>query len=582
MLRTEKNCFILAIGLFLINLVFFSILITTLLFVINVSISWLNIILALICSSVSCVILLDMRSKKASILIPILTGLFILASIIVVCSVSYDPSWDGNTYHKIITGSLNWGWNPIHETYDEFRMYSFLRECPSNWVQPYPKGAEIWAACIYSVVGNIEAGKSFNLVSMAAVFCISYALLCETKRLKPWQTGLCAVFCVLNPVTIVQSLTYYNDGFLGCMLLLCLEALCYITFFEKGRYSKLCFWLVFVSINIGFNLKFSAVAFFAILCISFFLYWIVLYSKRGFISNKKTIINHFIFFVFTVFFGIGITGMTSYIKNIIYYHNPLYPLVGEGSIDIINGGGGLPLAAAGKSNISQFIGSLFSKSIISPTLDHYEWKIPFTFDVNEFLEMMVPDTRTGGWGPLFSGILLMSLGIVLFCVIVDKSFSQRFKQVTGILFAALIVGVIFIPGLSWARYSPFLFWIPVGAMIYLFLYMNHRRTPSQIPHLIAGMLAALLCVNLLSSIMINMKRLIVDYRSTCQQLENFREVTESRDVVVGFVGNENFAGKVFTLYDMGITNFEFGTVDPETALWLFSTSSPIGYEIIEE
>jgi len=568
------------LGTFILSLFFFSIASTTVLFVMGIQISRINLFIAVACSVVI-TFLLSGRSAKTAVTVSLI-GILLLGITIFLCSRVYDMSYDGNTYHKGITGALKNGWNPLHETFYDFAEdIPFLAVKDDIWYDAYPKGTEIWAACIYIITNNIETGKCFNILSIIALFCICYTVLLQTGLFNKIQSFLAAFFCSIHPLSLAQVTSYYIDGFLWEMLLLCMVSLLYLTFFENGKYHKRCVYLTFISISIGIGIKFSALIFFAILCLCFFGYWVVQKCREaGWRAGKKWIRDRFLLFASAVVCGTVFLGSTSYVINILRHGNPLYTMIGEDSEEMIIS----QVADVYKdmSHLTRFIVSLFSRTNNSGKTDYIQWKIPFTYNGDEVYQAQKFDTRIAGWGILFSGILLCSLVIIWIARtrLKDKK-SKTLSQVVDLatlLLAALFFSICFVPGMFWARYCGALFYIPVAALLYLFAFSNQNKPAMALPSVMIGVL----CTTLFLNVVPNVAKNYSDYKKYNKfhtQLVDLKKFSDSRSepVTVGY-GEACFEGRFFALYDMEITNFVFGAVDPESDYGtLFDVSTEIWY-----
>lgn len=576
-------------GIFLVSLFFFTLLESTLFFLIGIPIGKLHLVGAILCSGIVCYFASGCSLKKSMWVVLLGTGILVFA-VFLSCYV-YDGSYDGNTYHKAITGTLKWGWNPLRETFYDFAAdYPFLVPAISTWYDAYPKMTEIWAACVYILTENIEAGKCFNLLITVAAFFISYEILSQTGRYSVLQSRLCVCLCVINPVVLTQMTTYYVDGFLWQVFLICLVALLYLTFFEDGIYRKHCLYLVFVSVGIGLNIKFSALIYFGLLCGSFFCYWV--YNRlreEGWIQGKKQIGKQFCFLAGSAVFGTGICGMTSYGINILRHKNPVYTMIGEGSTELITAQ--LPAYCKDMSNVTRFVSSLFSELNNDVRLDYIQWKVPFSCCAGEITEAMGNDTRVAGWGIFFSGIFLISVIVICWYLIRKKQERKSPELIRFMLlfFGVYAVSICVVPGLSWARYNGPLFYIPVIALLFLFDLYNQRDLiggkQSDKNYFVlsviwtAGILIYMLFLNLVPGV----RRIVFDF---CQydkiqgELLVFQDLTEQSDqeIVIGHV-YDYFEGRVFTLYDMGITNFRYDEIDKERQVEILFGDIGLCYQV---
>ena len=544
-----------ALGVFLLNLLFFPLLITTLAFILGAGVTVLGVFIAL-AAAAAFAYCLSGRNTRQTVRVS-LTGIAMAAACIVLCALCFDWSYDGNAYHKAIVGLLRDGWNPLEESFYSFAAdYGFLKNESATWFDSYPKAAEIWGACVYSLTGNIESGKAFNLISLLSLFFLCMAFLGEGTGLKSWQRALCAGALVLNPVSVSQCLTFYVDSFLWMMILLFLTALLYLTLREKGKYGKLCRYLIFVSISIGLNVKFSGLIFFGIPGIAFFLYWsISALRSEGRPQAKRLIGERFLLFAGSVLFALLFIGCDSYVTNTIRYHNPLYTMIGEDSTELILSQ--LPPALAGLSNTERFFASLFSRVSNSMSLASVQWKLPFSV-YREELNAYV-DTRIGGWGIFFSGILLLSLAVLAAAAVKHRREERKALEAGALLLAVALLQIVAVPGMFWARYFMGLAFVPPVAMALLFAAANRRGAGKKSGILPALLLAGLLCLNLAMPVLRDGYELYNSFQ-TRKQLAQFSVLCEERTVTLGY---SPFYGQFFNLRDKGIQNYRMGEVGAE-------------------
>lgn len=555
----KRNTY-LRLGTFLINIMFFSCVITASLFLVRISITVVNLILALICSVLADYILFDKQWKKS--LFVALVSMIIFIGIIFVVMHSFDYSWDGNTYHKTMTGFMKNGWNPLSMTFYDYAdaHYQTCSILTQTWLDAYPKGSEMFAACIYAVTGNIETGKCFNLLACIALFFVSYGLLDEMIGLKKWQTMLCSLLCVLHPVAFSQFFTYYIDGFLWQIFLLCIFCLVYLTLFKGKKLTTYCYYMLFVSIVIGLNLKFSSLLYFGLPCIVFFIYWCISVKSKRPTMHKKFVLKCFVVLVISVIVGTCYVGSTSYIINIIRHRNPVYTMIGEGSTDLVTVQ--LPLVYQDMSNVMRFLGSLFSKTNGSKAIEQIEWKIPFTVHSGEFVAAQSCDVRTAGWGIFFSGVFLISMVVILLALARHGKTHKLMRNVIYLLLGTMFLSILVVPGLNWARYFGALFYVPVMAMVYLFSLYN--KSKNKLYSMLSFCLFVLLIADMVPNATLAYKTVMIDYKMICQELEDFRDIAKDNEVTIGYSSRGRFSGRFFTLDDYGIENYQFEEQIDET------------------
>ncbi len=566
----------LMIGFFLLNIIFLPIMISTIFFIMHVSVQNWVFPLSVVLSGGITYFMFDRDNKRT--IISVLCGILCLAFALLICAKTYDFSWDGNTYHKNMIGLLKYGWNPLYETfYDYAKEFPFMEVATETWHDAYPKATEIWAATVYTVFENIEIGKAFNLLGMISLIFICWAFLFEMKVLKYWQSFICALVFSINVVSLIQIFTYYNDGFLWEMILLFLISLLYLTFCESGRCKKIVYYFIFLSINIGFNVKFSSVIFFGILGFTFFFFWLIEkwhreeWKKAIFLVSEK-----FFILASSVISGFALIGSTSYVVNIIRHKNPFYTMIGEDSTEMITAN----LSAVYKplSNISRFICSLFSKTGNWPST--IEWKLPFTFYKAEVLQSQIFDIRIGGWGIFFSGIFLISVAYILFYFLKNRKEEKRLFYITLILTLVTVICIIAIPGLVWARYFVGLFYIPAIAI--MLLYKNINRDTAHISQhsIILGILCTLIFLNNIPPITRDFD-IMKETKPIKTKLETLKYVSELGEIHMDYTyPTHNFSGRFFNIIDEGISDFKYGQVDTDNADLLFHPQYELPYSYI--
>lgn len=165
-----------------------------------------------------------------------------------------------------------------------------------------------------------------------------------------------------------------------------------------------------------------------------------------------------------VLFSVCLVGYSPYITNIIDDGNPLYPLYGKGSVDIMTNN--QPKSFAEMNSIEKLTISLFSKvDNININVDREpELKIPFTVTAEEIQQCSV-DTRISGYGPWFSGILLITR-FVLFIKFIVSLKEKKLQNVyfVGFMFLCVIL-MLFFTGNWWARYSLYQYFLVVGVFL---------------------------------------------------------------------------------------------------------------------
>lgn len=553
----ESVPILILVGVFMIGVCFSAIFLTSIMFIAGIPITLFHLPLACLLSIVICFFLSNNSWKRTFRAVCI--GLIIIFACGIINNYYPDISWDGNTYHKMMTGFMRYGWNPIYQTVSDFEdQYFPMVTYRPIWLDAYPKGSEIIAACFYRFTGNVEIGKVFNLISIVSSICICTSLLLEAIRIKKWQALVCSAIFTIHPVSVSQAFSYYNDGFLWQMALICISCCLYLLFFEKGMLHRISMYLVFASICIGFNIKFSSLIIFAFPCAGLFFLWAsLLLHHRHTKHEYRKVIQGLLFYALSIIFALIICGSTSYVINTIRYHNPLYSIIGEGSNEIIFSQAPAEL----KQNYIGIIGVF--KSLFSDFGPNGEFgiKIPFMFSTAS-VGASGYDQRIGGWGILFSDLFIIGI-IILFVFWIRNHKRKQLLCGVMILFSLLgLIEVIIIPGYWWARYFVAPIYIPACAVIVLF-YEYNRMNKSIIPF-ITGCLVTLCFVNVVPSFSKNIEG-FQRYKTTLLEMDSMRAISirDREPMTVTFTNtftNEigyQFFGRLFNLIDNKITNFQY-------------------------
>jgi hypothetical protein len=359
----------------------------------------------------------------------------------------YDTSIDGQHYHFQAIYALQHGWNPYWHT----GAPPALGEPASLWVTHYPKAAWLFDAVLVSAGLPLETTKSLNFVALAASALVVAGLLGKLGLSWPRLAVLTAV-AALNPITCAQLFTRMNDGLLAsCMLIFIVGVVLWM-----ARDDRKAFWLAAVSMVIALNLKFSAVPVFALFCAAAV---VAAFLGRGGRLALSASLSLFLAGVA----GLLVLGWSPYVLNLLRFGHPFYPLMGAGAADIMVEN--TPEVLAGLSSAGRFLFSLFSESHSGyeaiPSL-----KLPLSMSLAEIRIAGGPDVRIGGFGPLFSAVIVAAGGVAAMLVVT----RERPPHLKWLLYIAgtLLLSVLVMPENWWARYVPQLWLVPwIAAVIAL-------------------------------------------------------------------------------------------------------------------
>ena len=492
--------------------------------------------------------LLNKNNKLNEIVISIILAFIVITFSIVINKNYIDLSWDGNTYHKDAVGLIKNKWNPIYDNYIEFykkintRDMSFIgdeiKTTHGFWQTYYAKGTWYIGASIYSITNDIETGKAFNIIVVYTTFTLVLSMLYQIRK-KIIPSIIIASITAFNPIMVPQMFSYYNDGILCNLLLL---VIFYMTLFasESKSISKKEIYFILCSILlILINVKFTGFGYAGIFCVPYFLIFVYKKIKE---KNFKEIIKSGSIFACTVLFSVCVVGFSPYITNMKEGLPIFYPLMGENKVDIVSYN--QPVQFATKSTLFKF-----AKSILSETSNinrasglKPKTKIPFTIKQKELDILYHPDLRIAGFGVLFSGILIISAIIIISYII--KMIIKRDKNFIYVFIPLMVSGllILFISESWWARYTPYLYIVPIIALILPML--NNKK----IDYIAFIILAIPIIINMNYFVEYNLKHNYQISKETTKRLDE----AQNQKIIIIDTFNE-FTGMLYNLEDRNIT-----------------------------
>ena len=210
------------------------------------------------------------------------------------------------------------------------------------------------------------------------------------------------------------------------------------------------------------NIKFTGFGYAGIFCLPYFLIFTYKKIKE---NNIKELIKSSAIFLTIVLFSVCIVGFSPYITNLKEGLPIFYPLMGENKVDIVTHN--QTVLFNDKSTIYKFAKSMLSEvanmnqeSGLKP-----KTKIPFTQTEIELELLNAPDLRISGFGPLFSGIFIISVLIIIIYVI--RGLLKKNKYIIYVI-VPMLTSMILVMCISeswWARYSQYIYLVPITALI---------------------------------------------------------------------------------------------------------------------
>lgn len=345
----------------------------------------------------------------------------------------FDTAFDSLAYHQEIMLRLKDGWN-LYSLNNPLHTKEFI----ASHVYTQAKAPEIYQAAFVKFTNQIESGKMFNFLLIFGSFLIVFYVLTSFNWISTKIAIISSILFAANPVSIYQSASYYLDGQLSSMLV-CMFAIATMLIFEK---SFLYVVILFLAIIIVSNIKLTGLV-----------YSFMITSVLTLILFFKEHFKFFVFssmsFLFAAVLAMFLVGFNPYVTNHIYHGHIFYPFFGKNSVSVTHHG---PPTIQDKNQVEKGLISLFSASenYYVGRLTEYNFKFPFWFNAHELTCFANTDTRLGGFGPLFGGMLIVSIGIIFALFFVDKNtalFSLFF-------FLWVFVSAFIITEPWWARFVP--------------------------------------------------------------------------------------------------------------------------------
>jgi hypothetical protein len=430
--------------------------------------------------------------------------IILFALTILISSAIYDISFDGQTYHSEAIIGLAQGWNP-------FRMPVPVNAFYADWVGFFSKGPWITAAAMYRFTDNIESGKAFNSLLLIASGLFSYSALSTFPQLnRRWRLNL-SILIALNPISVCQLFTFYVDGQLASGLIILISLLIILS----QQQERILLIALASLLVVVLNIKLTGILYAGIILSGFVLWY-------GW-QHRKQAVPVVACCVFTSTIGVIGVGynpiISQFTRNLIDKGDPFYPKSWSQLIAIDRN---MPQNFVGKDRFWKFGVSLFSSSQVD--MQPTRLKIPFTVSLDDLFVFRYPDVRTGGFGPLFSGVLLLTL--VIFIIGIAKYARSIYTGFVPILLVLIVISVLSTSEAWWARYAPQLWIVPI-----LVVAINIRQSSKVMLRSLIGVWALVLALNVIMVASVSIIAIIRDQPSLRMDYDNVKQIEKDYGVV---------------------------------------------------
>jgi hypothetical protein len=377
-----------------------------------------------------------------------------LALVVLACAAAgafYDFGWDGLWYHQTAVYQIAGGWNPIADPLREFRPDIDL------WVRHYAKGPWYIAVAIFRTTGDIECAKAAPWIALAASWLAVAAAGLEFGWSRR-RAALVATLVALNPVVLCELASFLVDGLMVSFLACFVAAL---AAWLRER-TTLTAAVAMVAAILCVNAKLTGLVYVGLTMAAGGL--VVLVARRAWL--RSYILLHSA----TLVIGAIGFGYNPYVTNTVARGNPFFPWSGSAAHPGFtrrdqdpNERFETPNNLIGRNRVYRLAYATFARPGAQPVTGgaNAQLMLPFAFRWSDLRMYRIHGLRLGGFGPLFSGALLVAAAVLL---------TARYRTRHSVLLVALAVATIvasLLIGVQtwWARYAPQLWWLPIVAVV---------------------------------------------------------------------------------------------------------------------
>lgn len=424
---------------------------------------------------------------------------------------THDTSWDGQGYHQTAVIALANGWNPVYEPY-----ISLPQRLPSQiFSEGYPSALWEIQASIYALTGKINSAKITNIFLAFLAFLVLYSLM-RILKFSLSISMVTSLLVVISPVYLLQLLTFMQDGAGYQILIIAVSSLAIFGISSKKYWSiPVCFFSVVMLASTKYSHLPLALVLGGLFVVVFF---------NRILNKEYKFLNYKLVFVTITF--LVLFAYLPYVRNVIYHKAPFYPTnIPDlmGSVKYNN----IPINLASESKHKLFFYGVFSRAQSSESGDPIdpsniaELKMPFTFSLTEVDDSVsLHNNRVGAGGPLFSGIVLLSVLLVVIAYFKMHTRNERYAVYVSTFSLLLIVLLaLMTPTPNLLRYVNQVQLIPYAAMLPIMYAFKERIYVKTFTYSL--LLLSLINIGLFTNSLIN--KTVSDYNSLNEQYKSMRD-----------------------------------------------------------
>jgi hypothetical protein len=363
----------------------------------------------------------------------------------------FDMSWDGLWYHQTAIYQMSHGWNPIRDP-----LHNFVPHL-QDWLRYYAKGPWYVALALFETTRNIEMAKAAPWIAMMAASFAVFAVSLDFG-MRRHTAVLIAALVSLNPVVTCQLASYLVDGLMVSFLACFIAAM--FRWFQRP--SLLVVVIAISSSILSINAKLTGLAYLCFFCAAGGFY--ILMRRRDLLWRYVMIQ------IVSIVVGTVVFGFNPYVTNTIHRGHPFYPMLGTAAYPSLSERGQDPIEMyetphnmVGRNRFVRFAYAIFGRPGSQPFFqgENASFMLPFDVGWRDFNIFYFHEVRISGFGPLFSGGLL--IGLLLICIALVRPGISR--EILILFAGAIVLSVLISTHTWWARYGPQLWWLPIVAII---------------------------------------------------------------------------------------------------------------------
>ena len=350
-----------------------------------------------------------------------------------------DISYDGQDYHYTAIWALTHGWSPFYESFDRFVAPGADNEI---WATYFPKAHWLFNALQVSAGLSYEAAKTEPMLLAIASGGAVYGVVRRLGGAAGWA-GFAAVVATLNPIVLQELFARMNDAIAAGLYVVFLAFGTLVAVKADRRGLVVCL----AALVLALNTKQSAILILAVLSA-----WLVVLAwlQKG--TRRAILLGGNIFAAALI--GLFLVGADPYLRNLVRHGNPVYPL--RGAPDIVIDDEFRPPALGDHSDPMRLAMSLAGRT----SYEGPDYKLPFSVSREEFQLAGDPEVFLAGFGPWFSGVLLLACAAVASAGLARPGWRSP-AAILGLSGMAIAISAFIMPE-NWAvRYVPQLWLVPL-------------------------------------------------------------------------------------------------------------------------